>query len=537
MAHEIDWLSSQAGMCKISLYSPDAQKDQERKVICFVDVANLNIKGRNLDENVATGQSSNTSDPASELDLMNLEEKEIIIIKDNEQSNHVNTEGAVCLFKQGSTEDVNVTSWLNNDLQKYAVGFRHALTPLGTPRKVNVFDRASQNNNNIAPNTSGSDREHPDDLAYYANKLCSLVIEMTRKEIKDKWESSGKCIRQTISSHSAGNKATAAESVKPSKSPPERSIKRDDPFPGEMVNHNDFKQHEAMYSDKAKKSEDITSVSKGMMVYANQVASDMMLSFLKTMKVQKGKHPPPACAVLKEVLVRHTKEIVSDLIDSSMKNLHNITGALMTDSDFVYGLKKNLYNVGTQKSSEILDAMVKRLFKVLSGDDKQARAQSLAFASYKLGGASNPKAQGMQFASMKSESYSQGKDRGGGPGKPSPRGSRGPDKQSLDVYAKELLLTSLMQIQQHLLEKNKDSRPYECNTSSFGYIHRDPAHRRADGSSGPKYSSKPCEGKAEFYQSDSLKDKGNLLVSMVQKILHEAGLNLDETLCGDKNRG
>uniref|UniRef100_A0A8D0BQG4 A-kinase anchor 110kDa C-terminal domain-containing protein n=1 Tax=Salvator merianae TaxID=96440 RepID=A0A8D0BQG4_SALMN len=356
MAQEIDWLSSRAGMCKINLYNPHTQKDHDRKVICFLDVANANLKDRKL----GPDGSTNITDPASELDLTNLEEKEVIVIKDNEQKHYLNTEGAVCLLKQGFHDDRNVVSWLSNDLQKYAVGFQHALTPLGTPHKEHVFDKVSQNNNNTAPNSSSNEKGTSDDLAYYANKLCSLVVEMTRKEIKEQWESSGKCIRHIISPHSSGGKATPTEGGG-TKTPVERSAKEDDPFSSDTVHQNVFKQQERVRADKAKKADDVTSISKGMMVYANQVASDMMLSFLKTLKVQKGRHPQPACAVLKEVLVRHTKEIVSDLIDSSMKNLHNITGALMTDSDFVCGLKKNLYNVGAQKTAEVLDVMVKRL--------------------------------------------------------------------------------------------------------------------------------------------------------------------------------
>ncbi|KAJ7345986.1 hypothetical protein JRQ81_001936 [Phrynocephalus forsythii] len=532
MAHEIDWLSSRAGMCKVNFYQPDPQKDQERKVICFVDVANLNPKDRF--GGVTASARSNTSGPGPGFELANLEEKEVIVIRDDEEGGHLNTEGAVCLLKQGTPEDASVVTWLSNDLQKYAVGFQHALTPSGTPRKVNTFDKMSCNNNNMAPSSSDNERGASDDIAYYANKLCSLVLDMTQKEIKEKWESSGKYTRHVISPQSTGNKATATEATEVRKPPPERSVKIDEPCPYERSCP---KGSETTYSDKERRHEDATSVSKGMMIYANQVASDMMLSFLKTLKVQKGRHPPPACVVLKEVLVRHVKEIVSDLIDSSMKNLHNMTGALMTDSDFVYGLKKNLYNVGTQKTAEVLDAMVKRLFRLLAGDNRQVRAQSLAFTSYKAGPQSNQRMQGMQFASLKRESHSHNsqEDRGGGPTKPAPTGSQRSDKQgSLEVYAKDLLLTVLTQIQQHLLEKSRDPGPREStNTSSFGYVHRDTIRDRAGGSSNPKYSSRQNEGTAEV--SDSLKDKGNLILSMVQKILQEAGLNLDNN-CGDRNR-
>uniref|UniRef100_A0A8D2LKZ0 A-kinase anchor 110kDa C-terminal domain-containing protein n=1 Tax=Varanus komodoensis TaxID=61221 RepID=A0A8D2LKZ0_VARKO len=356
MAQEIDWLQSQAGLCKVDLYSPNGQSDQDRKVICFVDVSSLNIK-----DNEKHRRNNNLPSPS--LDLRNLEEKEVIVIKDNQRDNSTNTEGAVCLFKQGSSEEVNVVSWLSNDLQKYAVGFQHALTPSG-PRKqayeLPAFDRMSQSSDT---SFRGSGSQRGDDLSYYVNKLCSLVVQMAHKEMKDKFESSGRCIRQSINPRGSNGKIGDDYGKLSPKS------SHDDPrkaslFYGEMSNQsnqNGYRQGADRQLERKQSGQDDGSVSKGLMVYANQVASDMMFSFMKTMKVQKGKHPPPACVVLKKVLLKHTRDVISDLIDSTMKNLHNVTGVLMTDSDFVNTVKKNLFNAGTQKSTEILEAMVKRL--------------------------------------------------------------------------------------------------------------------------------------------------------------------------------
>ncbi|XP_026563664.1 A-kinase anchor protein 4-like [Pseudonaja textilis] len=521
MAHEIDWINSKAGMCNITSYKSKPKKeDSERKMVCFVNVANLNTRDGNLGRNVFSDQPDHINDPAGELDLRNLEEKEVIVIKDNERRKCMNTDGAVCLFKPGSLEDVNIVNWLNNDLQKYAFGFEHALTPFRTSQKLKVFDKGSQNNNNMGSSSSMAGNSlaetgNSEDLAYYANKLCSLVVEMTRKEIKDRWENTRKYLCQNINSYNAGRKASLTES-KPS-------------------SEDEGKEQEGQYdSTRTRRSEDCTSVNKGLMLYANQVASDMMLSFLKTMSVQKGRHPPAACVVLKDVLVNHAKEIVSDLIDSSMKNLHNITGALMKDSDFICGVKKNLFSVGSQKSTEVLEAMVRRLFKLLAGDDK-TRAQSLAFTSCKLGALGNQRTQGMQFASLKSECHSQGKDRmggAGGPGKPHASGSRGLDKQvSADVYGKEILLTALMQIQQHLLEKTKKARIRENHASSCSYLHHDSTYDRSSERS-LKRSSKSYEGRPDC----DGRDKGSVLLSVIQKVLQEIGFN-PEDLCMDKNRG
>ncbi|KAF7242596.1 A-kinase anchor protein 4 [Varanus komodoensis] len=505
MAQEIDWLQSQAGLCKVDLYSPNGQSDQDRKVICFVDVSSLNIK-----DNEKHRRNNNLPSPS--LDLRNLEEKEVIVIKDNQRDNSTNTEGAVCLFKQGSSEEVNVVSWLSNDLQKYAVGFQHALTPSG-PRKqayeLPAFDRMSQSSDT---SFRGSGSQRGDDLSYYVNKLCSLVVQMAHKEMKDKFESSGRCIRQSINPRGSNGKIGDDYGKLSPKS------SHDDPrkaslFYGEMSNQsnqNGYRQGADRQLERKQSGQDDGSVSKGLMVYANQVASDMMFSFMKTMKVQKGKHPPPACVVLKKVLLKHTRDVISDLIDSTMKNLHNVTGVLMTDSDFVNTVKKNLFNAGTQKSTEILEAMVKRLFKALAGDDR--KSQSLAFTALKTGAHSDSRSQGLQFASLKSEMHG---GRGNGQMRPLPSGSKGSDKHcSMDVYAKDLIVTALMLIQQHLLEKNKDQGLRETNTTSFGYVH--------DKAGGSKYGSR-AGGRQDSHLESQKGDISSILLSIIQKVLREAG--------------
>ncbi|CAI5782065.1 Hypothetical predicted protein [Podarcis lilfordi] len=152
MAQEIDWLNSQAGLCRVDLYKHDVPKDKNCEVVCFIDVSSLNLKEK--DPNKAkktTSQSSIVSVSSNDFDLAleNLEEKDVIVIKDNERNNAINT---VCLFKQGSSDEANVVNWLSNDLQKYAAGFQQALSnfegpPLKSkqPSHASVTDKISQN--------------------------------------------------------------------------------------------------------------------------------------------------------------------------------------------------------------------------------------------------------------------------------------------------------------------------------------------------------------------------------------------------------
>uniref|UniRef100_A0A674K281 A-kinase anchoring protein 4 n=1 Tax=Terrapene triunguis TaxID=2587831 RepID=A0A674K281_9SAUR len=591
MGVRIDWLHSQAGVCKVDLYNPDEQKDQDRKVICFVDVSSLNVKDKDSKAKKAASQSSSISEPSNELDLGNLEEKEVIVIKDNEKHDHSKTEGAVCLFKQGSTDELSVVSWLNNDLQKYAVGFQHALTPSDAPQKRKVSetfnDPSLSQNSDTSLKSAGAQKgkRDPDDVSYYVNKLCSLVVQMARKEITDKLEgTASKFIRQGIhgsagegKNNSRGSVSKIAsqmvnEAVETTKKEDTSGSKRTSLFYGEMSNQNGCKQGgkpgDKQMCQQAKQSgqdDSGTSVSKGLMVYANQVASDMMFSFMKTMKVQrKDGKTTPACVVLKKVILKHTKDVISDLIDSTMKNLHNVTGVLMTDSDFVSTVKKNLFNLGSQKSTEILEAMVKRLFKALAGDDKQSRSQSLAYTSLKTG-PQDSKSQGMQFTAMKSEMHNQGKDKDRGPkmftcaekvsehiikegltmlhskqtASKVPEKVRGsqekkPEKvsTSIESLAKDLTVTALMLIQQHLIQQTnsgRDSNAHDSGTSSLGFVSRE-SHFEKAGKSQSSKSLAMTAGSRNFPQElNSQKgDISSILLSIIQKVLREAGFNIDD---------
>ncbi|XP_074860482.1 A-kinase anchor protein 4-like [Carettochelys insculpta] len=576
MSQEVDWLHSQAGVCKVDLYNPDEQKDQDRKVICFVDVSSLNVKDKESKAKKAASQSSSMSEPSNELDIGNMEEKEVIVIKDNEKHDQSKTEGAVCLFKQGSSDELSIVSWLSNDLQKYAVGFQHALTPSDAPQKQKGSDPSLCQNSDTSLKSSGAQKgkRDSDDVSYYVNKLCSLVVQMARKEITDKLEgTANKFIRQGIHG-SAGegknnktrgsvskiasqmvNEAVEASTQDPQgklpspRSSQEKTTKKEDTpgskktslFYGEMSNQTGGKQggkagDKQMCQQTRQSGQDDsgTSVSKGLMVYANQVASDMMFSFMKTMKVQrKDGKTTPACVVLKRVILKHTKDVISDLIDSTMKNMHNVTGVLMTDSDFVSTVKKNLFNLGSQKSTEILEAMVKRLFKALA-DDKQSRSQSLAYTSLKTG-SQDSKSQGMQFTAMKSELHSQGKDKDRGSNKCQSSSSKAPEKYcSMDKYAKDLIVTALMLIQQHLLQQTngKDSTR-ESGATSFGYVSRDSHFAKAGSSHSSKSLSMAAgsrhSGAKNDQQLDSQKgDISSILLSIIQKVLHEAGFNIDD---------
>nr|AAC83697.1 major sperm fibrous sheath protein Pro-mAKAP82 [Mus musculus] len=638
MSDDIDWLHSRRGVCKVDLYSPKGQQDQDRKVICFVDVSTLNVEDFN---------SKGAAGPRSEgeLNLENLEEKEIIVIKDTEKQDQSKTEGSVCLFKQAPSDPISVLNWLLNDLQKYASGFQQALSPSASSCKHKVGDlegdyhkipseecysvyadqvnldylnkgpqnlrlemAASKNtNNNQSPSNPATkspsnqrsvatpDGEcSMDDLSYYVNRLSSLVIQMARKEIKDKLEGGNKCLHHSM--YTSGEKGKTSPRSAVSKIASEMAHEaveltssemrgngeegrdgRKTFLYSELSNKNKCGEKQQMCPKDSKEFAD--SISKGLMVYANQVASDMMVSVMKTLKVHSCGKPIPACVVLKRVLLKHTKEIVSDLIDSCMKNLHNITGVLMTDSDFVSAVKRNLFNHGKQNAADIMEAMLKRLVSALLGEKKETKSQSLAYATLKAG-THDPKCknQSLEFSAMKAEM--KGKDKGKTKGDPccksltsaervsehilkesltmwnnQKQGTQGrvpnkvcPSKDekrekispSTDSLAKDLIVSALMLIQYHLTQqaKGKDPCEEECPGSSMGYMSQSAQYEKSGGGQSSKslsmkhFESRGAPGPSTCAKENQLEsqkmDMSNMVLSLIQKLLSESPFSCDE---------
>ncbi|KYO20042.1 A-kinase anchor protein 4 [Alligator mississippiensis] len=618
MSQEVDWLRSQAGLCKVDLYNPEAQKDQDHKVLCFVDVSSLNVKDKDPKAKKAASQSSNLSERSNEFDL---EEKEVIVVKDNLKHDHSKTEGTVCLFKQGSSDEFSVIRWLNNDLQKYAAGFQHALTSSDNPPKhkgsntsINPsLSKKMAQNSDTSLKSLGAQKgnRYPEDISCYINKLCSLVVQMARKEITDKLEgTASKCMQQAIQDspgegktsnpHSSGNNpasemvnespqantSTPHGKLPSSKATQEKTTKQeDDPrskktslFYGEMSHQKGCNEGEKS-SDKqlcqqaktSRQDDSGTPVSKGLMVYANQVASDVMVSFLKTMKVEKkGNKHVPACLVLKKVVLKHTRDVISDLIDSTMKNLHSVTSVLMTDSDFVATVKKNLFNMGSQKSTEILEAMVRRLYNILLSEPEKSRSQSLAYTILKAGFPPDSKSQSMQFAAMKTQTQGKDKEKANpkiqtcaekvsehilkegvtrlhakstctAPDKAKGSQEKNPEttNNSTEFLAKDLILTSLTLIQQHLLQqatKQTGKDASESGATSLGYVSRDSHFEKAGTSQSSRSlaeasGSRPA-GTRNDYQQQFNSQKGDIssvFLSIIQKVLCEAGLNTEDS--------
>nr|BAG51992.1 unnamed protein product [Homo sapiens] len=148
------------------------------------------------------------------------------------------------------------------------------------------------------------------------------------------------------------------------------------------------------------------SVSEGIMTYANSVVSDMMVSIMKTLKIQV-KDTTIATILLKKVLLKHAKEVVSDLIDSFLRNLHSVTGTLMTDTQFVSAVKRTVFSHGSQKATDIMDAMLRKLYNVMFAKKvpehvRKAQDKAESYSLISMKGMGDPKNRNVNFA-MKSE--------------------------------------------------------------------------------------------------------------------------------------
>lgn len=410
----------------------------------------------------------------------------------------------------------------------------------------------------------------PDEVSYYCNRLSNLAIAMARKEMNDNTEGNTHVQKTAFTAagdHSHRSVGTGAEEKhKPSKmgeckfegSPTtkHRTIYYKEENT-EIPNTSEPYRETTKGCSRRKRfdnDEYTNTLSKGILVYANNVVSDMMVSIMKTMKV-KVNDSNIACAVLKKVLLKHSKEVVSDLIDSCMKNLHDVTGTLMTDSDFVSAVKRCLFTQGSQKVSEIVQAMLNRLHNALivqkqAGD--KARSQSMAFASVKTGGADG-KTQNMRFSAAKTESHKEREmtcaetvgnhilkegltkwqkrnDPGGCCPQP-PRASGGaagnPENQDLatDSWARDLIVTALLLIQYHLVQQENAMKEAEGGRGSraagtFGFL----SHEKGGGGS-PPLSARMCD---PAKQSDDEQSEGNpennmssVVVSLIQKLINE----------------
>uniref|UniRef100_A0A8C4VNH4 A-kinase anchoring protein 3 n=1 Tax=Gopherus evgoodei TaxID=1825980 RepID=A0A8C4VNH4_9SAUR len=597
MTDNIDWLQSQSGLCKVDRYTPGGREEQNWTV-----------------RNVLTDSAT--------------------------------------FFKQAASDPLKVLTWLRKDLERCALGIQDVLKSTSkqktyensrepsiggqsiqmrnapSPGGFSVYDEQFSmdvRSNNGSPDfhmemkstssqkepkdiesqlTSADTKQGVDEVSFYVNRLSNLVIAMARKEINDKTDGTDKCIHKSLfaSLGEPGHKSSGVGTDEGKNNPSENtthinmketkyegtpSSKRKTFFYKE-VDEQSSTRNEQSHERRSAHNEFTNTLSKGILVYANNMVSDMMVSVMKTMKVEVN-DSSIACVVLKKVILKHSKEVVSDLIDSCMKNLHNVTGTLMTDSDFVSAVKRSLFSQGSHKAAEIVQAMLNRLHTTLivqkpAGDKSQS--QSLAYASVKTGSrAADAKAQNLRFSATKTETVTKEKEKemtcaetvGNhiikhgltlwhqnqqkcnrcSKSQPSAREAepKPPENPHLsseiqnmtkisgDAWAKDLIVTALLLIQYHLIQQEnagkgtaEGGKTNKAGTTSFGFLSHESHEKGGCSSFRPssakdqdpsKQSDESGSQKSELQKQNPENDMSSVILMLIRKLINETGCKIE----------
>ncbi|XP_035154866.2 A-kinase anchor protein 3 isoform X1 [Callithrix jacchus] len=420
MSDKVDWLQSQNGVCKVDVYSPGDSQAQGWEMDTSTDpVRVLSWLRRDLEKSTAEFQDVR--------------------------------------FKPGESSFGG---------ERSNSGDPHKGTTKGTPGRLH-FEITHKENPFQGPRAQLGNGNSVDEVSFYANRLTNLVIAMARKEINEAINGSeDKCVHQSLyignepiptkslskvasklvnetvsacSRNAAPDKAPsfgdrASESsqkppnlkyksiLKMKESTRERQGPEDKPDSKKSFFYKEvFDSHNAdyaraggrffpwerkMFRGQERADDFTTSVSERIMTYANSVVSDIMVSIMKTLRIQV-KDTTIATILLKKVLLKHAKDVVSDLIDSFMMNLHNVTGTLMTNTDFVSAVKRTVFSHGSQKASDIMDAMLGNLYNVMFADKvsehiRKAKDKAERYSLLSMKGMGDPKKRNVNFA-MRSE--------------------------------------------------------------------------------------------------------------------------------------
>ncbi|XP_058414997.1 A-kinase anchor protein 3 [Diceros bicornis minor] len=428
MSDRVDWLQSQNGVCKVDVYSPGDSQPQDWKLDASTDpIRVLSWLRRDLERSTAEFQDIR--------------------------------------FKAGESSLGGEMTNSGDPGKGFFVDYYNTTTK-GSPGRLH-FEITHRENPAQGPGAQVGNGSSVDEVSFYANRLTNLVIAMARKEINERIDGSeNKCIHQSLymedeptpnkclstvaselvnetfsacSKNATSDKAPGSgdrpsgslqsppnlkykstlkikESSKESKGPDDKPASKKSFFYKEVFesrNAGDAKEgrrslpaERKMFRGQERPDDFTASVSQGIMTYANNVVSEMMVSIMKTLRIQV-KDTTIIAILLKKVLIKHAKEVVSDLIDSFMKNLHNVTGTLMTDSEFVSAVKRSLFSHGSQKATDIMDAMLHKLYTVMFAKKpeniRKTKDKSESYSLVSMKGMGDPKNRNVNFATMKSE--------------------------------------------------------------------------------------------------------------------------------------
>ncbi|XP_062989504.1 A-kinase anchor protein 3 [Elgaria multicarinata webbii] len=558
MTESVDWLQSQSGLCKIDRYTPSDEEEQN----WMTDSAKL--------------FQQTSSDPLKVLSWLRKDLEKCAIGVQNVLNASNNAGGASS--REPSVGRQSMPQRNVHSPGGYSVCDEEFSVNISSNRGSPNFHLAmkaacqkepkdEESDGSTSPNTNPD----PDEVSFYCNRLSNLAIAMARKEMNDRSDGNNTCIHKSLfaaaGDHGHRSIGVGTEDCKPNPSRMCECKYEESPNSKKKASLY-YKEENTEIPNKSEPWRDGTkgcnhrkrfgpdeytnSLSKGILVYANNVVSDMMVSVMKTMKV-KVNDSNIACAVLKKVLLKHSKEVVSDLIDSCMKNLHDVTGTLMTDSDFVSAVKRSLFTQGSQKASEIVQAMLNRLHNALIVQkqvSEKGKSHSMAFATVKTGSGNDAKTQNMRFSATKTESvkekemtcaetvgnhiikeglsvwHQKQQNDNVGSSAPLSKAAWNPENQdfsnlSTDSWARDLIVTALLLIQYHLVQQEnavKDAaeggRTSKAAGTTLGFMSQEKAGNLLQFDSLKQSDDEQSEMNAE-------NDMSSVVVMLIQKLINE----------------
>ncbi|XP_038623697.1 A-kinase anchor protein 3 [Tachyglossus aculeatus] len=448
MSDKVDWLQSRSGVCKVDVYAPEDGQEQ----------------GWKMTEETLSMLKDAPSDPVQVLSRLR---------RDLERC----TLGlqATGLPPPAATDPAADTR------STFAMDYCTS-GPGGVPGKLRLEVTSTSPSRPSSGRSEAPPAEcSVDEVSFYANRLTNLVIAMARKEIGEKADGGEQpCVHRGDRASEVGPPAgqspsmVAAQLVDAAVSHCSGEVARDRaPGDGDRARVGSRSPPQLRYMSKMKVRETTrppgagarpsskktvfykevleareaggrrgllgegrartgaasarpertndfaASVSQGIVTYANSVVSDMMVSIMKTLKIQV-QDTTVATILLKRVLLRHAKEVVSDLIDSFMKNLHNVTGSLMTDTDFVSAVKRSLFDHGSQKATDIMDAMLGKLHTVMVAQPPAEKSDRVSFLSVNTTQDGRGRGRGVSCSAMRAEAKARGRPSTPGAAAPGP---------------------------------------------------------------------------------------------------------------------
>ncbi|XP_025962061.2 A-kinase anchor protein 3 [Dromaius novaehollandiae] len=581
MSENIDWLQSQRGLCKMDRYTPGGEKEH-----------NWTTDSAKVFKQVTSDPLKILSWLRKDLERCALSIQDVLKTAEQQKGDGNSREPSTGgqSFQQRSVSPGGFSVYgehISMDVRSNtgSPDFHFEVKTTSNPKEPKDTDDQS---------TTIEGNQGLDEVSFYADKLSNLVIAMAHKEISEKSDDPDSCIHKT---HFAilgepGHKSVGAGTNEDKNNPSEnvtrvnmKETKCEDNPPSKKAffykevrqssNRNEPVQENKKCNHRKRfgQGEFTNTLSKGILNYANNVVSDMMVSVMKAMKGQAN-DSNIACIALKNVLLKHSKAVVSDFIDSCMKNLHDVTGKLLTNSDFASSVKQTLFTVGSHKAAEIVQAMLNHLHSSLivqkPGGDK-SQSQSLSYASMKTGSrTADARAQNLRFGATKSETLpkemtcaevvgnhilQQGltlwhenqkqcsqcsKSQPGREARTKspdnmPWGSeiQDVDNSSADSWAERLIVTALLLLQYHLIQQeNANKKETEGNNTSkpgptaFGLLLEEsygPTFQQASEKS--QDSSKEAE-ESDSQKSDTERQKSengmsSAMLMLVRKLINE----------------